>query len=315
MKSEAIVHPRWAENISRAEWLKLRREGLGGSDIASILYGRAMDVWWEKTQAPDVDADDDSNTPIAMRRGSFLEPFAAEEYERQMDIKLVSPPMLQGRQRPWMLANPDRMSRDGERGVEIKAPTKYTQAQWEDEPPSRYVAQCYWYMLLTGAKRWDLAGLLDDGLVVYPLDRDEDALRELEEFAEHWWNDYVVANVPPPAKTAEEAATAMRAKFPAPAQHVREATDAEEQILANYALALETLNETKANVDGLKAALIEAIGPDEGIAGQAGKATYKKTASGGVDYRGLAKHLGATEELIERFKRPGSRRWHWRGER
>ena len=61
------------------EWLKARKTGIGGSDIAAILglspYRTPVDVWAEKTGR--ATAQDET---LQMRFGRYAEEFVAREY-------------------------------------------------------------------------------------------------------------------------------------------------------------------------------------------------------------------------------------------
>ena len=66
------------ENLSREEWLRYRKCGIGGSDVAAILgiskWNSAISLWLDKTNQ--------TNEPVeeneAMYFGSLLEPLLRE---------------------------------------------------------------------------------------------------------------------------------------------------------------------------------------------------------------------------------------------
>lgn len=67
--------------LSREDWLKWRKNGLGGSDAGAIAgvnpWRSAMEVYYDKTH-PDEIEDRDSE---AMRQGRDLENYVAKRFE------------------------------------------------------------------------------------------------------------------------------------------------------------------------------------------------------------------------------------------
>src|SRR5690625_5411864 len=64
------------------DWYATRAQGIGGSDIASIVgagYRSAYAIWLDKTQ-PDTR---DSTGNLQMRRGNALEPIVASEFDAE----------------------------------------------------------------------------------------------------------------------------------------------------------------------------------------------------------------------------------------
>ena len=66
-------------NMSREEWLKLRKTGLGGSDAGAICglnpYSSPMKVYQDKTSEDVSDQDNE-----AMRQGRDLEDYVARRF-------------------------------------------------------------------------------------------------------------------------------------------------------------------------------------------------------------------------------------------
>ena len=75
------------KDMPKAEWLRLRRNGIGGSDAAAIMglspWRTAMDVWLEKTG--EFTRDDEENEQ--MYWGTVLEAVVAEEFTRRTGLK------------------------------------------------------------------------------------------------------------------------------------------------------------------------------------------------------------------------------------
>jgi putative phage-type endonuclease len=135
--------------MDRKEWKEKRRRGIGGSDSPVVLgvspfktrrelYDEKQGLW-EQAETP------------AMKRGTHLEPVAAELYERETGRNLEErKDILVHPDFPWMLANIDRQVVEDERGkgvVEIKCPGIRTFSKCKREGlPNYYGVQLQHYM-------------------------------------------------------------------------------------------------------------------------------------------------------------------------
>ena len=149
------------ENLSREEWLKIRRKGIGGSDIAGICglsnYNSPLSIYLDKTnQMP---KDDEEN--IAAELGLELEDFLSRKFVQRIkknegiDIDLKKMPwILQHDTIDYFLVNLDRFFKHPEKGwcpVELKTTTEFKRDAWkDDEVPDQYYAQIQWQMMITG---------------------------------------------------------------------------------------------------------------------------------------------------------------------
>ena len=143
--------------MSREDWLRYRKEGLGGSDASAVLgvskYKSALRCWLEKTdQAPGDDGD--QSEPAFW--GTTLEAVIAKVYaDRNPGVKVRNVNfMLQHPDHPWMLANLDRLLiyPDGTKAIlEVKTAGAWLAGEWkDDEVPIAYMAQAAHYMAVTG---------------------------------------------------------------------------------------------------------------------------------------------------------------------
>ena len=101
-------------DLSREDWLSVRRNGIGSSDAAAAVglnpYKSQLALWMEKTGRDDlfapIDVNDES-TPVYW--GTLLEPIVAASYVKRTGnrVRKVNA-VLQHPDHPWMLANLDR---------------------------------------------------------------------------------------------------------------------------------------------------------------------------------------------------------------
>ena len=193
-----------------------RTKYLGGSDIGALLglsaYRTPLELWLEKTGqvVPQTDS-------LPLRFGSFAEAFVAAEYTRSTGFKLVHDESIYIHpQHTFMSAHIDRFvlgdgaNRPATHLVECKTANPFTKGQWggeagSDQVPMSYLCQCIWYMALTQLERVDIAVLFGNSeLRLYQIERDL-ALEELViGKALQFWQDHVLANVPPPPQTEDD---------------------------------------------------------------------------------------------------------------
>jgi len=156
--------------MSDGLWLENRRRGIGGSDSPVVLgvspFRTIHELWLDKTgQGVPV-----KETP-AMKRGTALEPIAADQYAENTGRTLFHvSKILQHPNRPYILGNIDRMIEgNGGRGpgvLEIKCPGVHVfgKCKLQGLQPY-YVAQLQHYLGVTGwgwgsfqvfsAERWE----------------------------------------------------------------------------------------------------------------------------------------------------------------
>lgn len=89
------------------EWLELRRTGITGSDVASIMgvskWVSAFALWAKKTgQIPDGSGDSEP-----MEWGRILEPVIRSEFVKRTGWDVIEVGTYRNESRPWQIANPD----------------------------------------------------------------------------------------------------------------------------------------------------------------------------------------------------------------
>lgn len=197
--------------------------GIGGSDIGAIVglsqYKSAVDVWADKVRG------ESSADAIHLRFGQHLEPFVAQEYERVTGNQAHEhPKTIRHKTHAHLFAHVDRLvSVKGApvvdaRGkvctptlLECKTASAFSSDQWgqawTDQVPAAYLAQCIWYMTITGCEEAHIAVLLGNSdFRVYRVAHDEELGQGLIEAAITFWDRHVLTGVAPePVNRAEVA--------------------------------------------------------------------------------------------------------------
>ena len=258
------------DELTRAEWLTLRRSGLGGSDAAAVLglskWTSSYGLWLDKTgQAPD-----DDNSTLAQRRGTYLEEFILNEATAQdPDLHIDRAPyMLRHPDVPIMFANVDGLAvhtkRRGRGGAEAKNVHPFQVRDWPEGPPPYYEVQVLHYMAVLGLTWWVVvADCGGDDLRVHYVERDEDVIEALVAAEQQWWQRHVIEGIEP-AVDGSKAATEVLALIEARAGAVK-VLDPDEQaevedLFRQLAHDQEVVKEATSGVDLTKNTIRQMLG-------------------------------------------------------
>lgn len=201
--------------MTRTEWLELRRSGIGGSDMPSLLGicpygGTPYGVWQAKVYG----AADKEPTPD-MQRGNFLEPIIRDLYRQETGFEVQTPDLQRHLLETWAIANLDGLVIPGpdENGLprpsgilEIKAPRARKFYALEDEGvPANYQVQMQHYMGVTGLKWADFCAWNADAfrLLIVRIERDDALISLMWDIARDFWTKHVQTGIPPAAGGAK----------------------------------------------------------------------------------------------------------------
>lgn len=187
--------------MSKNEWLKCRKQGIGGSDIASIMglnpYSSAFEVYINKT----TDYENDLSDNEAVYWGTVLEDTVAREFERRTGKRVRRcNAVLRSKEKSFAIANVDRMICGERAGLECKTSNVFKHGEWENgEIPVAYICQCQWYMYVTGYEKWYIACLIGGQRFEQRcILRDEELIGHMLDKAEDFWENNVLKGEAPP---------------------------------------------------------------------------------------------------------------------
>ena len=192
------------------EWLELRRSGIGGSDMPSVLGicpfgGTPYAVWQAKVYG----AHDTEPTPN-MQRGNFLEPIIRDLYRQRTGFEVQTPPLQRHPTETWAIANVDGLIVPGSDSsglprppgiLEIKAPRASKFYALEDEGvPAHYQVQVQHYLGVTGLQWADFCAWNADAfrLLIVRIQRDDSVIRLMWDVAREFWERHVLTGIAPP---------------------------------------------------------------------------------------------------------------------
>lgn len=184
--------------LPREKWLELRRQGIGGSDAATVvgLNPYSSRLWLYADKLGIVPEKEDNE---AMRQGRDLEHYVASRWEEKTGLKCRRENhVLMNPEYPWAYANLDRVVVGG--GVlECKTTSVYNRADFESgDIPKNYYVQCQHYLAVTG---FDIAYLavmvLNKGFYTYEIKRSEEDIDALMRAEREFWDNHVKPQIPP----------------------------------------------------------------------------------------------------------------------
>jgi len=212
------------KNLSREEWLNVRKQGIGSSDAAAAVglnpYQSQLELWMIKTgrdgNLPKIDPNDESS-PVYW--GTILEPIVAAHYTKRTGHKVRRINSVLQHPDPdksWMLANLD-YSVVGNSDVQIlecKTAGEFGSRLWRDGVPDYIQCQVQHQMAVTGKKVVDVCVLIcGQEIRVYRIERDDELIARLIELERQFWH-YVEQDIEPPADGSDSAGQALRALYP-----------------------------------------------------------------------------------------------------
>lgn len=194
-----------SKNATREEWLKVRKLGLGGSDMAAVLglspWRSPIDVWLDKTSDT---VEEKESEP--MYWGNVLEEVVAQEFAKRSGYKVRNNNFtLQSEEYPYLLANIDREIVGIDAGLECKTANAFKANEWDgDNVPDAYYIQCQHYMAVTGKSSWWIAALIGGNTFVYKeIKRNEEVIQAIIDTGAAFWELVESKTMPAPDDTKQ----------------------------------------------------------------------------------------------------------------
>lgn len=185
--------------LDHEEWLRYRKNGIGGSDAGAVCglnpYSSPMKVYYDKTSDETGDLDNES-----MRQGHDLEEYVSRRFCEETGFKVrKANGIYYDEERPFMLADADRLIVGQKAGLECKTVSPYSAEKWSDgKIPLHYQIQCYHYMSVFRMDTWYIAALiLGKDFIIRKLTWDDSVIHNLRQIEESFWKDHVEKRILP----------------------------------------------------------------------------------------------------------------------
>ena len=200
MKAKILVN---TEGLSREEWLKYRRQGIGGSDVAAIAgispWKDPFSVYMDK-----IGQVKPSEPSEAMYWGTTLENVVISEFEKRSGMTVEPlPAILQHPEVPYLLANVDGVvvDEEGNKGIfEAKTANAFSKCEWDgDKVPEGYMLQVQHYLSVVGGLDFAYVAVLIGGneFQYKRIERDNDIIRLIMALEINFWEEHVLPKSPP----------------------------------------------------------------------------------------------------------------------
>lgn len=266
--------------------------------------------------------------------GSILEAGLADIYTHMTGLPCRKVGTQRSAEYPWALATPDRivgpdlspavptdgpeawrewLSAGVDRGLELKLVGSWSARDWPHEGVADHVRlQCLWSMFVTGLPRWDVFALVGGSEPrIVRIERDDAMIASIVDVCRLFWEEYVLADKPPPPPTAQAALELAKAIWQTDNGLELERNDPEiEGAVMALVQAQRRQKAAEADVDHFKALLGMACGPYRSIAGPWGRFDFR-SERGRVSWKNVALELAGgvlPEALLDRHRGEGTRK-------
>jgi putative phage-type endonuclease len=231
-------------NIPTESWLKIRKKGIGGSEIAALFgkssYASPLSIYMDKLSDEVQELDNEF-----IEWGKTLEPIIREKFPVKfkkntgVDVRAEEYPfMMQSIENPYMLANIDGLVElqqdykfsllvgDSEweeyfipaglvGGLEIKTGSGFTAKNWkENSLPDNYFLQTQHYMAVTGLPYFFVVALIDKTLLWRYVPRDEEIIAIIKARVNQFWTENILAKNPPAPIGSDVDTSVLKSLYP-----------------------------------------------------------------------------------------------------
>jgi putative phage-type endonuclease len=211
------------KNMTQAEWLEVRRQGIGSSDCAAACglnpYMSMLELWMIKTGRIQQNIEDESEGHAPLYWGKQLEPLVAEYYSMHTQHKVRRVNAVLQHPDPdkhFMLANLD-YSVVGSAEVQIlecKTAGEYGAKLWRDGVPLYVLCQVQHQLAVTGKQAAHICVLIcGHETRIFKVTRSESVIQHIVNAERYFW-DCVEKDTPPEADASESAAKALQLLYP-----------------------------------------------------------------------------------------------------
>ena len=280
------------KDMSREDWLAVRKQGIGASDAAAAVgvspYQSQLELWMIKTgrdgDMPKVDPNDESSP---MYWGNVLEPIVAQHYSRRTGYKVrkINAVLQHSDQdKSWMLANLDYtvVGSDDVQILECKTAGEFGSRLWRDGVPEYVQCQVQHQLAVTGKAVADVCVLIcGQEIRIHRIERDDELIARLIELERQFWR-YVETDTPPPADGSESAGKSLRYLYPQDSGDVLDLTDDANlcQIFADLLVAREDVSRAEQLEAERKQIIQQRMGEASKVIFPMGVVSWKKNKAG-----------------------------------
>lgn len=253
-----------SKNATREEWLKVRKLGLGGSDMSAVLgvnnWRSPLDVWLDKTSDT---VEEKESEP--MYWGTILEDIVAQEFAKRTGYKVRNNNFtLQSEEYPYLLANIDREIVGLDAGLECKTANAFKADEWKDDSvPDAYYVQCQHYMAVTGKSSWWIACLVGGNNFFYKeVPRNDEVIQAIIDTGREFWCLVETKTMPAP-DDSKACSEALKKLYKHSNGKAIELSAQYNNVIVDYLELKEQLADLESKKRGIENLLKDALGENE----------------------------------------------------
>ncbi len=301
-----------------------RKGGLGGSDAAAILgispNGTPLSVYDSKLlELPDEPKDiywygNEGEKMIAARIWHDLR--ARKEYRGR---RLIEPKEMLWHPNGWAFGNPDRIlieksSGKWLAGYECKWVNNNDRARWSeaDAPtvnyPKHFWAQAFHYLWVARARGhnldcwWIVAMLGGYDTRYYRVGWDEERAAKYEKRLRRFWEDHVLAEIPPPYTARKTDTRSLNRRFQNEIDEALQSTPEIDKKMDHYAQITKTIRSLEEERGLIKNDLRAWLGSSTRVRGDSWSGSYRKPRTKmKIDYKALVESLELSPGELSKF--------------
>ncbi|WP_068034980.1 lambda-exonuclease family protein [Psychrobacter sp. P11G5] len=307
------------KDLSREDWLQVRKQGIGSSDAAAACgihpYLSMLELWMIKTGRMSSDIDESIEGYSPLYWGNTLEPMVAKYYQEHTGNKVRRVnAILQHPEQPFMLANLDyAITGSGEVQIlECKTAGEHGAKLWKHGVPLYVTCQVQHQLAVTGKTAAHICVLLcGHEAKIYKVERDERLIESIMEHERQFWQ-YVQTDTPPTPDHSESAAKALKLLYPTPKPSSKvdlRDDDGANKLFEQLLSYRDYMQELEQRHDQVKHQLQTLIAANEVAVFEKGTISWKRSKDSiGLDSKAVIK---AHPELLAKFSKTkqGSRRF------
>lgn len=309
------------KDLSREEWLAVRKQGIGSSDAAAACgihpYLSMLELWMIKTGRMSSDIDESLEGYSPLYWGNTLEPMVAKYYQKHTGNKVRRVNAILQHPNPdkhFMLANLDYAITGSEEVqiLECKTAGEHGAKLWKHGVPLYVTCQVQHQLAVTGKTAAHICVLLcGHEAKIYEVERDERLIESIMEH-ERLLRQYVETDTPPTPDHSESAARALKQLYPTPEPSSKvdlRDDDGANKLFEQLLSYRDYMQELEQRHDQVKHQLQSLIQDNEVAIFEKGAISWKRSKdSVSLDSKAVTK---AHPELMDKFSktRQGSRRF------
>lgn len=212
------------KNMTQAEWLEVRRKGIGSSDCAAACglnpYMSMLELWMIKTGRIQQNIEDESEGHAPLYWGKQLEPLVAEFYSMHTNNKVRRINAVLQHPDPdkhFMLANLDYtvVGSEDVQILECKTAGEHGAKLWRDGVPLYVLCQVQHQLAVTGKQAAHVCVLIcGHETKIFKVTRSESVIQHIIQAERYFW-ECVETDTPPSVDASESAAKAIQQLYPA----------------------------------------------------------------------------------------------------